>query len=121
MPGTSKVKLGRDQTLSLDGAVLEGVREVEVGVDMKTTEVTSWEHDATSTLPLSIDVSVRLLIYWASDYVLFADKLNKHPPEPMTLAISNVGSVQCVPTGVAIKQPIDGVLAWEVSLKLFML
>lgn len=115
------VKLGRDQTISLDGNVLEGTREFDIDIDMKSMEVTSWDHDAASTLPLSLDATVKLLIYWGEDYADISGKLNKHPPEPMTLAISNVGTVRCVPTKVAIKGPISGVLAWEVTLRLFML
>lgn len=119
MPSTLKVKLGRDQTLSLDGSVLEGVREVDIDIDMKTVDATSFEHDVASTLPISADASIRVLIYWAEDYDKFADKLNKHPVEPMTLTISNCPTIRCVPVKVAIKQPIAGVLAWEVTLKPF--
>lgn len=119
MPSTLKVKLGRDQTLSLDGSVLEGVREVDIDLDMKTVDATSYEHGVASTLPIAIDATVRVLIYWAEDYEKFADKLNQHPPEPMSLAISNCPTIRCLPVKVAVKQPIDGVLAWEVTLKAF--
>jgi hypothetical protein len=118
---SAKVKLGRDQTLSLDGAVLEGVREVDVDIDMKTQEVTSYWHDVSSTLPISVDATVKLLIYWADDWNQIASKFNQHPPQAVTLAISNGPTIRCVPVKASIKQPIAGVLAWEVTLKPFYL
>lgn len=119
MPSTLKVKLGRDQTLSLDGSVLDGVREVDIDIDYRTVDATSFEHNVASTLPLVADASIRVLIYWKDNYDLFDAKFNLHPPQPMTLAISNCPTIRCVPVKVAIKQPIAGVLAWEVTLKPF--
>lgn len=113
------VKLGRDQTITLDGNVLLGTRDIDIDIDTKTVEATAWDHEWVSTLPLAVDATVKLLIYWGSDYANFASKLNKHPPEPMTLAITNCPSVRCVPVKVGIKVPLPGVLAWEVTLKLF--
>lgn len=116
---STKVKLGRDQVLTLDGIALEGVREMDVDIEMSTQDVTAWWHGWKSTLPLAGDVTVKVLIYWKENYDDFAAKLNKHPPEPMTLGITNVGTVDCLPTNVGIKQPLTGVLAWEVTLKLW--
>lgn len=115
----SNVKLGKDQSISLDGVVLEGVREFDLDIDMQTHDVTAWWHNWRSTLPVLGDVTVRVLIYWGETYEFFAEKLNKVPPEPMRFFITNVGSCECVPTKVSIKQPIDGVLAWDVTLKLW--
>lgn len=116
---TTKVKLGRDQVITLDGVTLEGVRDVDVDIDVATHDVTSWWHGWKSTLPVAADATIRVLIYWEENYDDFHSKLNKHPPEPMTLAMSNVGSVPCVPVKVAVKEPIAGVVAWEVTLKLY--
>lgn len=115
----TKVKLGRDQVLSLDGTVLEGVRELDVDIDMTTQDITSWNHAWKSTLPLSADCTVKVLIYWKDDYDSFWGKFNKHPPQPLKLAISNVGSVQVLPAKIAVKQPMQGVLAWEVTLRMY--
>lgn len=116
---STKVKLGRDQVLLLDGIALEGVRELDVDIDMSTHDVTAWWHGWKSTLPLAADVTCKVLIYWKENYDDFAGKLNKHPPEQMTLGISNVFNVDCVPVKVTVKQPIAGVLAWEVTLKMW--
>lgn len=113
----TNIKLGRDQVLTLDGVILEGVRELEVDIDAKTFEVTSYEHPWASTLTLTRDITVKLLVYWQSNYDAFAAKFYSDVPTPMSLGISNVGSVRCMPVKVSIKQPISGVMAWEVTLK----
>jgi len=114
----AKVKLGKDQTISVDGSVLAGTREVEVEFNLKTTEITSWNHQWASTLATTRDATIKLTIYWAEDYASIAPKLNQHPPVPMTVFISNVGTLYCVPTAVKIVQPISGVVAWEVTLQM---
>lgn len=114
---TQKVKLGRDQVLTLDGKVLEGVREVDLDVSTKTVDVTSWVSFNASTLPIVSDATIRLLIYWKEDWDKLSDKINQHPPKPVTLGISNAYTIRCIPSGVKIMQPIAGVLAWEVTLK----
>lgn len=113
----ANVKLGKDQTISLDGQPLEGTREVEIDYTLKTTEITSWDHQYASTLGTSFDCTIKLTIYWGDDYDLLHEKLTEHPPSPIALAISNVGTIYCVPTAVRIVQPINGVLAWEVTLQ----
>jgi hypothetical protein len=114
------VRLGRDQQISLDGVVLEGTREFDFDIDMQTHDVTSWWHGWKSTLPVAADVTIRLLIYWGDTYgTNIGSKLNKHPPERMDMSITNVGFAPCVPTKVSIKTPIDGVMAWDVTMKLW--
>lgn len=115
----ANVKLGRDQVLMLDGTVLEGVRELDIDIDMATHDVTSWWHDWKSTLPIAADATVKVLVYWKENYDDFYDKFNRHPTEPMRLTISNVGGGDFVPVKIAVKQPLQGVLAWEVTLKLW--
>lgn len=113
------VVLGRDQVLTLDGVTLEGVREIDLDYEMQTQDVTAWWHAFKSTLPVLADVSAKVLIFWKENYDDFADKLNRHPPEPMTLGISNAWTADFVPVSVRVVQPINGVVAWEVSLKLW--
>lgn len=113
----SKIKLGRDQVLTLDGVALEGVRELDLDVDAETQEITAPHHAWKSWLPIAYDVTVKVLIYWKDNYDNFADKLDEQPPSPLKLGVSNVGEVWVLPAKVSIKQPIQGVLAWEVELK----
>lgn len=115
----SKIKLGRDQVLTLDGVGLEGVRELEVDIDMATHDITSWNHQWKSVLPIAADATINVLIYWQENYDDFWAKFNQHPPQRMTLGISNVATFWCIPTKVSVKQPIAGVMAWDVELKLY--
>lgn len=114
----AKVKLGKDQTISIDGATLEGTREVDIDYTLKTTEITSWDHQWASTLGTTLDATIKLTIYWKEDYDTLHTKLTAHPPAPLAVAISNVGTIYCLPTAVRIVQPMSGVLAWEVTLQM---
>jgi len=120
MPTTTKVKLGRDQVLTLDGTALDGVRELEFDVDSRTVDVTSWEHSLASTLVLAADISIRVLIYWQEDYLRIAAKYLTHPPQPMTMNISNFGEFRVVPEKIRGGQPIAGVVSWEVTFRSFL-
>jgi|LakMenE18May11ns_1017448.scaffolds.fasta_scaffold9664180_2 hypothetical protein len=113
----AKVRLGRDQTLTLDGTPLEGVREVDIQVDMQGQDVTAFDHSTTSTLPIRQDVTLRTLIYHKDDYDRIRPSFSLTTPRPVTLAISNVASAQFVPVAVKIAQPVDGVMAWDVTWK----
>jgi hypothetical protein len=114
---TTKIKLGRDQVITLDGTPLEGVREVDFDLTSKTVDITSWVDDTTSTLPLHQDLSVRMLIYWQEDYDRIYEKWNKHPPEPMDVDISAFGKYRMVPESIKGGQPIAGVVSWEVTFR----
>jgi hypothetical protein len=120
MPSTTKVKLGRDQVLTLDGVILEGVRELEFDITSKTMDVTSWLHSLSSTLVLAADISIRVLIYWPEDYQRIAAKYLLHPPEAMTMNITNFGTFRVVPENIRGGQPIDGVVSWEVTFKSYL-
>lgn len=111
------IRLGRDQTLSLDGVALAGVREVDLSLDYQTADVTAFDHGFASTLPIREDCTLRMLIYHQEDYDRVKGKLNVHPPVGVTISVSNVGSAKFVPVGVKITQPIDGVMAYDVTFK----
>lgn len=114
---TTKIKLGRDQVIRLDGTPLEGVREVDFDLTSKTVDVTSWLDNRASTLAICEDVSVRVLIYWEEDYQRIKNKWNRHPPQPMDLDITNFGTYRMVPESVKGGQPIAGVVSWEVTFR----
>jgi hypothetical protein len=114
----AQVKLGKDQQISLDGVPLEGARDIELDLSLRTTEVTSWEHQWASTLQTHIDCSIKLVLYWKEDYARIKPKLTEHPVVPLQLSVANVFSFYVVPVAVKIVCPLDGVLAWEVTLKM---
>lgn len=114
----AKVKLGKDQTIAIDGATLLGTREVEVDLELKANDITSWDHAFASTLGTTFDATITLTIYWAEDYARIAPKLTQHPPVPLAVVISNVGTIYCLPLNVKVTQPISGVLAWQVVMRM---
>ena len=114
----AKVKLGKDQTISIDGTLLEGTREVDIDLELKTHDISSWDHAFASTFGTSLDATARLTIYWKEDYDRLHSKLTQHPPSPLAVNISNVGTVYCLPVSVRVTQPINNVLAWEVVLRM---
>lgn len=114
----ARVKLGKDQTILVDGAALEGTREIDIDFDLRTTDITAWDSQWASTLGTTFDATIKLTIYFADDYAVLEPKLLEHPPAPLALTISNVGVLYCLPVAVKITQPINGVLAWEVTLRL---
>ncbi len=117
----ARILLGRGQSVTIDGVVAEGTREVDVDIGSKTIDVTHWTHPVDSTLVLSSAVAIRVLVYWEENYAKFAAKFNRHPPLPFTLGVTGAGSARVVPTIVTIKQPIAGVVAWEVTCRTYYL
>lgn len=115
----AQYKLGKDQTLSLDGAPLEGVRDVDISVDMQEADITSFEHSISSTLPVRESRTVNLIIYHEADWLKIKDNVAQQPPKSLKLAISAWDVGDFVPTSYRVKQPINGVVAWEVTLKSF--
>lgn len=113
------IVLGRDQNLSVDGTVLDGVREIDISVDLKTQDVTAWNHAWCSTLATHADVTIAFKVLWSESYSTIGAKLNQHPPQPLTVAITNAGSAKFLLTNVKIGLPIDGVMAWDVTMKLW--
>ena len=113
------IVLGRDQHLSVDGTVLDGVREIDVSVDTKSQDVTAWNHDWCSTLVTHADVTLSFKVLWSESYSTIGSKLNQHPPQPITVNITNAGEAKFLVTNVKIGLPIEGVMACDVTMKLW--
>lgn len=111
------ILLGRNQTLSLDGSVLEGTREIDIDVQSKTVDVTGWDHVLASTLTLSQDITIKLVVYGQEDHLRINSGLSVEPPQPMNISVSNLGSADFVPVSVRITPSITGVVAWEWTFK----
>lgn len=114
----TRVILGRNQSVTIDGSTVEGTRDIDVDVGGKSFDITSWQDRFSSTLVVSTDVTMKVLIYWAENFDLFAGKFNQHPPQPFNLGISGVGTWRVVPTNIGIKSSVTGNVAWEVTCKL---
>jgi hypothetical protein len=116
----ARVLLSRDQVVRIDGVIAAGTRDLDVDIAGQEVDVTSWEHAIGSTLVLSSKITIRLLILWAENYVRFAQYFNIHPPRGFVLSIDGYVPVRMVTTNVAIRQPITGVVAWEVTCKPYL-
>lgn len=112
-----KILLGYEQTASLDGQVLEGTTDFDIDIDAETTNVTPPGHATASHLVIRSDWTISIAVKWAETYEKLSAKFNKHPPEPMTLSISNVASIPVVMVGAPVRVPLAGLVGWQVRLK----
>lgn len=113
------IVLGRDQTLSIDGTIAEGTRELEATISTKTHDASGPWNEWSSTLVVSADASIRITIYGYEVYETVMAKFNKHPPQSLSLSVSGFGNGPFVVTDVQARQPINGVCSWDVTLKLW--
>lgn len=111
------IVLGRNQSLTLDGAPLNGVREVDVDIDATSIDVTPWNARWRSHLPIVGDATLRILIYHQETWNTLATKIVQLPPVPMTLSVSNAFDWRVLVSTVKVVQPINGVVAWEITFK----
>lgn len=116
---TTNVKLGHNQKFRLNGTALGGTRDVEVSIDTKQVDVTAWNHAWVSTLTVQTDVTVRATLYWQSDFQQIWARLNRHPPQKVSLQIDGVISGMFLPVEVKIANPMAAVLAFDVTFKLW--
>lgn len=114
-----RIVLGRTQAMEMNGTAIEGLRDFDVSFAGREFDVTHWSHGWTSSVVLFSSATLKLLIYWQDNYVAFADLFNKHPvnEQRVNLSVAGLFSGQFVVTDVQVKSPIDGNVAWEVTLK----
>lgn len=106
--------LGRDQTVTVDN-VMAGVREIELEVASKSTNVTAFDEEWETTLVLSRRVRVRLTALTKDVFDVVWPKFNSHPPQTLSISITNVGTVTVVPVSVTAGVPINGLLTWDME------
>lgn len=112
-----KILLGYDQSASLGGVVLEGTTDFDIDISGDTVDVGPPHHGWASHLVTRGDITITIGIKWAETFQLLASKFNRHPPQPMMLAISNVGSLPVVVVGAPIRVPLAGLVEWQIKLK----
>lgn len=113
----ARVLLGRDQQVRIDGVIAEGTRDLDIELAGHEHDITGPDHAWSSTLVIRAGMTVRVLILWQENYVRFARLFNTHPVRPFVLSIDGFVPVRMVATNVAIRQPIAGAVAWEVTCK----
>lgn len=116
---TTKVLLAKNQKVTFDGATLEGVREVDVDIDERTVDITPWNSEFASTLPVVADATLRLLIYWPEDWEKVKAKFMVWPVQPVMVGVTNAYTIKCLPVSVKVTQPIQGVVAWDCTFRAY--
>jgi predicted secreted protein len=115
----ARIVLGHNQVMTLNGAAIQGMRDFDLDLSGKEFDITNWQHAWTSSIVICASATVKLLIYWEENYATFASKFNKHPAtgQLLTLAVAGLFSAQFSVSNVQVKSPINGNVAWEVTLK----
>lgn len=114
-----KVKLGHDQKFKLDGVAMDGTRDVDVTLESRQLDVTHCRGTWVSTLPLAMDVTLRVLLYWQENFDTIFAKFNQYPPQKVDLEIDGVLNGPFVPVECRIANPMANVTAWDVTFKLW--
>lgn len=113
----SYIKLGHNCKLRIDGFVMEGARDVEIEIDTRKVDVTAWNHLWTSTLPVGMDVTLRALIYWHTDFGSIWQKFNRYPPQPVRIVVDGVITGNFLPVECRIANPLAAVVSYDVTFK----
>lgn len=114
-----RVALGHDQSFSVNGSPLDGVRELDVDVTTRELDITGWDHAFASTLPTVADASITVTLYYPEEIAPFYTNLTTHPKQPMQLAVDGLFDGTFVVTGIRMGVPMGGVVPHEVTFKLF--
>lgn len=116
MPG-SRITLGHNKQLYLNGAALAGTRELELNVTSKQVDITGVNALWASTLPVSLDVEVTATLYYGDEVPALYENLVSHPKVPVMLAVPGVFSGKFVVTDVKAGVPMGDVVAHDVTFK----
>lgn len=115
----ARIVLGRNQVMTLNSAPIRGMRDFDLDLSGKEFDITNWEHEWASSIVIAATATVKLLIYWEENYQTFASLFNKHPAtrQLVKLAVAGLFNGQFTVSNVQVKSPINGNVAWEVTLK----
>lgn len=98
---------------------MEGTRDVEISVSTRQVDVTGWDHKYQSSLPVAVDASLTARLYYSDETSSIWNNLQDHPKAPLTCAVSGVFSGTFVVSDVRASVPINGVIAHDVTFKLW--
>ena len=112
-----KVRLARDQSITVDGIVLLGTRDFELDQEVDGVDVTPWQATGAAELTLVESATLTLQVYYVEALQRLAAKWNAFPPEPVEVAIPYVGTGKFIVRNIKYAGPFAGVLAYTVTLK----
>lgn len=115
----ARIVLGRNQVMTLNGTAVQGLRDFDLDVAGKEVDITDWQHAWASSFVVSASATLKLLVYWQENYAAFAELFNKHPPisQSVRIAVAGLFDAYFVVSNVQVKSPINGNVAWEVTLR----
>lgn len=114
----AKVRLAKDQSISVDNVVLLGTRDFDVDVELDTVDVTPWNSSVRGELTLTEMNTITLQIYHAEDVRRIMQKWNQFPPQPVSVSVDG-RTANFLVHKFKIAGQFSGVLAYEVVLKLW--
>lgn len=115
----SRYKLGHNQDLKIDGTVYESVREIDVDVTTRETDVTGWDHAYASSLPVLTDATLTVKLYYPDEMSTLWSKLAEHPKTPIDLVITGLLQFKAVVSSIRVGCPMGGVVPHDVTFRMW--
>lgn len=115
----SRIKLGHDQKLYLNGGLLEGTRELDVSVTSREVDITGHNALWASSLPVSLESEVTATLYYPDVIEPLYANLAAHPKAPVTLSVPGIFSGRFIVTGIKASVPMGDVVSHEVTFKVW--
>lgn len=115
----SRYKLGHNQEFKIDGTAYEGVREIDVDVTTRETDVTGWDHAYGSSLSTVVDATLTVKLFYQDEMTALWTKLQEHPKVPIELAITNLISFKAVVSSIKVGCPMGGVVPHDVTFRMW--
>lgn len=115
----TKVRLGRSQSITVNGRVLLGTRDFDLDVDSDSFDVTPWDSDYRGEMPLTESTTITLQVYHLDEVALFMAAWNRFPPRPLRVAVLGVRA-NFVVHKLKVSGQFNGLIVYEVVLKLWL-
>lgn len=113
----AKVRLARDQVITVDGVILQGTRDFELTQDLDGVDVTPWTASGTAQITLCESATLKLQIYHLEDVQRIGATWNKFPPQPLEISITRVGAGRFIVSNLTSSGQFGQVLSYTVTLK----
>lgn len=113
----SRIRLGHNQKLYVNGVPLEGTRELDVSVTTREIDVTGNNSPWASSLPVAMEAEVTVKLYYADELAPLLANLAGHPKTPVVLSVPGIFDGRFIVTGVKAALPMGDVVAHDVTFK----
>jgi len=113
----AKVRLGRNQSISVDGITLLGTRDFDLNQELDGVDVTPWTASGTAELPLCESATLTVQVFHLEAVQALAAKWNTFPPQPVTVAIDSVGTGKFLVKSVKSAVPFSRLVEYTAVLR----